>query len=560
MSTIDTIYFKGREIIMTKFTVVHQATNLDTVAPIGTRVMVRHDGANKYDKHALRVKLERTGQDIGFIGANATVPFTENNTVLFDIMTKSGNMEDYACTVVDHQELMIGSNKKLKRMCLVIEPVAVVKGDIVEDVSGVKFEFSVKGTTRKYKAKKDIIGGLIDGETPLVALKMDGDQIIAMFGEEPAGEVDPNSPDYDLAVKVITTLGQVAATTRSPQNATYKVDFEIDEETMTFIKTGKKVLTLQDVKDEKSSFIPIKRLDAIQNYLGEAGLKNKQIMAVMETYVEYPKDVQSRIPEPTVFFKDNFGGVRKTVIYTNKGKHLRLVGEKGTGKNLLTSVLAWVYQRPLFELSMNSQTDKMDLMGSKTFTTTVDAEGKETTQIGFQKEALVEAMELGGILNLDEVNVADPAVLVMLHSIVDDRGSIEVPGYGRVTAHKNFNIILTMNKNYIGTNSLNEATSDRFTPIIFPNNHSIAEMLKERVKGAKAADIQTADRVYKSIMTLVQDGTLSMDCVTVRGFIDALEVADDLGLKEALEDSVANRVEDDEYRETVISIIDDILG
>jgi midasin (ATPase involved in ribosome maturation) len=169
-------------------------------------------------------------------------------------------------------------------------------------------------------------------------------------------------------------------------------------------------------------------------------------------------------------------------------------------------------------------------------------------------------MELGGTLNLDEVNTADPAVLVMLHSIVDDRGSVEVPGYGRVKAHENFNIILTMNKDYIGTNSLNEATRDRFTPIIFPNNKSIAEMLQERVKGAKAVDIQLADRVYQSIMTLVQDGTLSMDCVTVRGFIDAVEVSEDLGLKEALEDCVGNRVEDDEYRETVMNIIDDILG
>lgn len=548
---------------MTKqqFTVVNSSSNLDTVAPIGTRVLVSHDVTNKYDKHALRVKLEHDGKDIGFVGANAVANGAEVNSVLFEIMKQSGEMEGFACIVVEHQVVLIGNAKQLKRTCLVVEPVKTSQGNVDDvEVAGVKFEFSVKGTTRKYKAKKDVISGLIDGEKPLVALKMDGDQIIAMFGTESAGEVDPNSKNYDLAVKVITTLGEVTATTENPQNATYSVKFTVDEETMMYVKTGKKVLTLQDVKEEKSAFIPMKRLDAIHKYLETAGLKNKQIMKVMATYLEYPADVQSRIPEPTVFFKDNFGGVRKTVIYTNKGKHLRLVGEKGTGKNLLTTVLAWVYQRPLFELSMNSQTDKMDLMGSKTFSTTVDADGKETTQIGFQKEALVEAMELGGTLNLDEVNTADPAVLVMLHSIVDDRGSVEVPGYGRVKAHENFNIILTMNKDYIGTNSLNEATRDRFTPIIFPNNKSIAEMLQERVKGAKAVDIQLADRVYQSIMTLVLDGTLSMDCVTVRGFIDAVEVSEDLGLKEALEDCVANRVEDDEYRETVMNIIDDILG
>ena len=548
---------------MTKkqFTVINSKVDLNTKAPVNTIVTVKHEKTNNYDKHALRVYMEHNGEELGFIGATAVATGSELNSVLHDMMDKSNQLDGFPCIVVDHQVVMIGSNKKLKRTCLVVEPLNDVVAETSDaDVSGVEFEFSVKGATKKYRGKVEVVTRLLDGESPIVGLKMDGDDIIAMYGDKSAGEIDPSSPNYDLAVKVISTLGEVTANTSSPLNATYKVKFKVDEETMTYIKTGKKVLTLQDVKDEKSKFIPKERLDAIHTYLEKAGLKSKQIMKVMQTYKEYPMDVQSRIPEPTVFFKDSFGGVRKTVIYMNKGKHLRLVGEKGTGKNLLTSVLAWVYQRPLFELSMNSQTDKMDLLGSKTFTTTVDADGKEITQIGFQKEALVEAMEIGGFLNLDEVNTADPAVLVLLHSIVDDRGSVEVPSYGRVKADENFGIILTMNADYIGTNSLNEATRDRFTPILFPNNNSIASVLQERVKGAKAKDIQLADRLYKSIMNLIQEGSLSMDCITVRGFIDAVEVADDLGLKEALEDCVANRIEDEEYRVTVNSMIDDILG
>lgn len=549
---------------MTKkqFTVINAKQDLTTTdVPVGTVLKVLHVATNEFDKEALRVHTEHDGKEIGFIGATAIAPGTELNKELFQIMKSSNELDGYSCIVVDHQTVMIGSNKKLKRMCLVIEPLSDGGSSSTDgDVSGVEFEFLVKGATKKHRGKVEVLNRLLNGDSSIVGLKMEGDDIVAMYGDKSAGEVDSSSPNYDLAVKVISTLGEVSATTSSPLNAAYKVKFKIDEETMTYIKTGKKVLTLQDVKDEKSKFIPVERLNAIHTYLEDAGLKNKQIMKVMETYKEYPQDVQSRIPEPTVFFKDSFGGVRKTVTYMNKGKHLRLVGEKGTGKNLLTTVLAWVYQRPLFELSMNSQTDKLDLMGSKTFTTTVNADGKEITQIGFQKEALVEAMEVGGFLNLDEVNTADPAVLVLLHSIVDDRGSVEVPSYGRVKADENFGIILTMNADYIGTNSLNEATRDRFTPILFPNNNSIASVLQERVKGAKATDIQLADRLYKSIMNLVQQGSLSMDCITVRGFIDAVEVAEDLSLKEALEDCVANRIEDEEYRMTVNSMIDDILG
>lgn len=551
---------------MTKtFTVLNVKQNLDKVAPIGTILNLKKDKDTTFDENSIRVYLESDGSEVGFVGANYLAEGTEKNDVLADMMAKAGKTDGYLCRVIRYENVKMGANNKLDRTTLVIESLEEAEEENLNQQNsaangGEKFQFSVKGSIRTYRAKKDVISGLIKGEEPLVGIKMQGDLIIATYNGEPAGEIDPKSGDYDLAVKVVTVLGEVTAKTSNPLNSTYNVDFAIDEESMMYVKTGKKVLTLQDVKEEKSSFIPMERLDAIQTYLENAGLKSKQIMKVMETYREYPTDISGRIPEPKVLFDDNFGAVRKTIIYLNKGKHLRLEGEKGTGKNVLTAVLAYIYQRPLYELSMNSQTDKMDLLGSKTFTTEVDENGKETTQIGFQKEALVEAMEVGGFMNLDEVNTADPSVLVMLHSIVDDRGSLEVPGYGRVKADDNFGMILTMNKEYIGTNSLNEATRDRFTPIIFPNNNSIASMLNARVKGAKAQDIHQADSVYKSIMTMVQDGTLSMDCITVRGFIDAVEVADELGLKEALEDNVANRVEDVEYRETVLNIIDDILG
>lgn len=547
---------------MTQFTLINARKDLDKLVPVGTSLKAVNQKDN-HDESAIRVYLEHDGSEVGYIGSKSRIPGTESNTVLYEEMKQVGELDGMELIVVDHQKQMVGNVKKVERILAVVEiknKKGAVKNMSANAIQSESFELLVKGTTRTYKEKAVVVSNLLAGEETFVGLKMKGDKIVATFNNGLAGEVDSASQNFDLAVKVISTLGEVTATCDKPENSRYTVKFDIDEEQMTFIKTGKKVYTLQDVMDEKKAFVGMKRLKAIHKYLKDAGLTSKQIMKVMETYREYPDEVKGRIPEPSVMFKDEAGLVRKTVIYLSHGKHLRLEGEKGTGKNLLTTVLAWVYQRPLYELSMNSQTDKLDLLGSKTFVGETDSKGKEITKIGFQKEALVEAMEVGGFLNLDEINTADPSVLVLLHSIVDDRGSLEVPSYGRVQADKNFGILLTMNKGYIGTNSLNEATLDRFTTIMFPTNKSIAPLLKERVKGAKQQHITLADRVYSSIKNLVDAGAMTDDCLTVRGFIVALEVAEDIGLNEALVDNVANGIQDDDYRTTVKGFIDDIVA
>ena len=354
----------------------------------------------------------------------------------------------------------------------------------------------------------------------------------------------------------------------------------------------KKILTLKDVKNEivQKGICTLEELNEVENYLDQNGVFRSEIIAVFKSYKKYDEERTARIPKkPQTLFKDYFGAVKKNVIYINRGKNLRFIGEKGTGKNNLITTLAWIYKRPLYEVSLNSQFDKTDLLGTKTIITkdvneieeiTVPEKSgfsgqfksfvglirnvantflKRTTSVAFDKEAFVEAMEVGGIINLDEVNTADPSVLVLLHSVADRRRSLQVPGYGRVVADDNFTIILTMNKGYQGTVSLNEATRDRFVPILFPENTSIEYLLQSKYPNADADYIRCCDQLYKGILGLIKDGELSMDCLTIRGFEDAIEVANKLGLREALIDNVANRVDDEEYSKHIINMIDDII-
>ena len=515
------------------------------------------------DPKALHVFKDGQDGSLGFVGAGKRVDGTETKDVLYDLMEKHGKLDGIRVTLTEFKDKKIYHNHDITVEAGVFEVVPSELFGAEEPLleGEMAFELQVKGSHNAFPKKIRVLSELKDAGSAPVQIKYEDGEIIVYYEDGKAGQVDSSSAGYDEAAKVLSKLegNEIAGRAKVPLNSTYMVRMTVDEETLTYVKTGKRPLTLAELKKEKSSFIPMERLNRIQKYLEASGVSKKHIMNVMQGYREYPAEIAGRIPEPTVQFADGFGGVKKTVVYLNKGKHLRFIGEKGTGKNLLVTTLAWIYQRPLYELSMNAETDKYDLLGSKSIESDV-IDGKEISRMSFDKEALVEALEVGGFINLDEVNMANPSVLVLMHSIVDDRGSIEVPSYGRVQADDNFGIILTMNPDYVGTTQLNEATRDRFTPIIFPNNESIAQLLKARVPSAKAEDIKVADRIYKDIMNLVEQKLLTMDCVTIRGFIDALEVVEDLGIKEAMEDGVANRIEDAEYRMTVSAIIDKVIA
>lgn len=537
-------------------------SKLSDFIKVGQEMTVKSEPVET-DTTALKIYVDGMKDSLGFAADAKKLEDTESKVVLYELMKKHEKLDGVRVKVVRFEQKKIYSNHDVTTEACVFEvmPGEFTGGDEPLLEGEQAFELHVKGSHSDYPKKIAVLGELKDSGSVPVLIKYEDGEIVVYYEDGKAGLVDSASTGYDEAAKVLSKIkdNEMMGRAKVPLNSTYTVRMTVDEETLTYIKTGKRPLTLAELKKEKSSFIPMERLNRIQKYLEASGLSKKHIMKVMQGYREYPAEVAGRIPEPTVQFADSFGGVKKTVVYLNKGKHLRFIGEKGTGKNLLVTTLAWIYQRPLYELSMNAETDKYDLLGSKSIESDV-IDGKEISRMSFDKEALVEALEVGGFINLDEVNMANPSVLVLMHSIVDDRGSIEVPSYGRVQADDNFGIILTMNPDYVGTTQLNEATRDRFTPIIFPNNESIAQLLKARVPSAKAEDIKVADRIYKDIMRLVDQKHLTMDCVTIRGFIDALEVVEDLGIKEAMEDGVANRIEDAEYRLTVSAIIDKVIA
>lgn len=142
-----------------------------------------------------------------------------------------------------------------------------------------------------------------------------------------------------------------------------------------------------------------------------------------------------------------------------KGENLLLTGPKATGKNILAENLAYIFNRPAYNVSFHVNTNSGDLIGTDTF---VDNEVK------LRKGTIYQCAEYGGFGILDEINMAKNDAVSVLHATLDYRRSIDVPGYDKIDLHPAARFIGTMNYGYAGTKELNEALVSRFLVIDMP--------------------------------------------------------------------------------------------
>ena len=417
----------------------------------------------------------------------------------------------------------------------------------------------------------EVIEQFNKGESVFLELIKKEDSLLLLKDGELAGIVDekeyPNTSklsEINIIKDILEKHNSIEVKVSNSQTTTYFVNVPIK---MSLLNQAKQNSQKEHIKEMKGNLIKKgfkeDTLNNIEDYLLKNGLEAQDIENIFATYKVYQKEVSWRIPsKPETMFKDTFQALLTAECAISNQFHLLCSGEKGTGKNVFIETLAYVYQRPLYSISINRETDKYDLMGSKTIDVEENPDGTSKNTVKFSPEILLEAMEIGGILNIDEINFADPGVTGLLHSIGDERRAIEVPGYKYVKADDNFIIMATMNNNYQGTNQLNEALQDRFVDIIFPNNFSIFEILEEKCGDVKKADLQKADKLYQKMLSIVRDreSLLDENCITIRGFIQACKMSNRLGLKKSLEICVAHKVKDQEYQDNIKELIDNLIN
>lgn len=409
------------------------------------------------------------------------------------------------------------------------------------------YEMTVGGSAVVHSNKANVMACLSNCADKLIA-KLDSasgvskvfvwDSVtISSRGSSPAGEII-NPPEQVIAAlqhgtRVSLTPGAVVSKDSYTVTATIK-----SSNTSAYIEYIDRivkncVMQVRDVKD---------RL----NYMMNQMLPDKIICGVLSS-IQTPDDKNCVSKPHTLYTQSNeHDYLTRSLGYYLAGRNLRLVGGKGSGKNTLVSTVCWLMNKPLSRFQGNSDMDTIELLGGQAL-----SDGSTH----FELSQLIEALQSGNDIVLDEINAIKPEVAIALHSLMDDSRSIDIPGYGHVNVNPNARIWATMNEGYIGTGELNSATADRFVPLFLTEQLDMAKLLKQVCPNAEKDTITVCTSIYDRVLKGVKDGSCTPESITTRGYIDAIEASQWLPLRTALIDNVANRPQNIDDRNTIADFI-----
>ena len=535
--------------------------------PIGETVVVTKAASATGGEVA---KVEYNGESIGAISIangnrNGVKILLPNTTALSrDDMAKMP--ATWTAKVVDKGTINHGQPKD----AIAIEYVAPwnkTSGNRAPQQGDVTLTFKVQGATSQNPGKAKVIAALNQGDDAFLSMSIETkngeEQVVMSLNGDKAGFIAPasaaNESDYTMLLELLNSgvalegkaFGQTATSYQVKILVSGKAAAQAAANAAKAANNSEK----QRIVDEQICSQDL--LERIETYCLDCGLTSKQVGKIFATYKKYPDAVQFRIvTQPQTMYKDTHGYIEEAVCSILAGQALVFSGEAGSGKNCAMETLAWIFQRPLYDFSINNQTDKYDLQGSKTIEAEETDAGNVIQKVSYQPELLLEALEVGGFYNTDELNFADAGITGILHSIADGRRYSEVAGYRRVVADPNFQLLATMNIAYAGTNELNAALDSRYDEIVFEMPDSIADILETACPYASKRDISTCDKIYKKILAANRDATLDMQ-VSSRNFIKALaKVEQGLSLKRALNMNLTNKLRDADYKKAMSELIE----
>lgn len=230
-------------------------------------------------------------------------------------------------------------------------------------------------------------------------------------------------------------------------------------------------------------------------------------------YAEQEKETD-RLQKPQVLF---YGReiLEMAIAALLEGENLLLTGEKATGKNVLAETLAWIFERPAYTVSFHVNMGSAELIGTETF---------RNNEVLLREGMISRCSRAGGFGILDEINMAKNDAVSVLHAALDDRRSIDVPGYDRIALHPATRFIGTMNYGYAGTRELNEALVSRFPVIDMPlqDEETLNYLLDTMFPGMKEAAKKAFIGLYLDLQKKAGQAEISTKALDLRGMIGAL--------------------------------------
>jgi len=278
------------------------------------------------------------------------------------------------------------------------------------------------------------------------------------------------------------TVGEVSTTSPLPKTLPYTIFIQnkkemafqpkfTNEDLISFLSKDGETVTSDQVKSAAEHFgvrpqSVAKRINKLPQFQKVTrGIWNLSVAEKLERVYEglpaIPAIEQNLIPDkdPNYVPFGNFTDVKK-IIQSSMFYPTFITGLSGNGKTLSVEQACAAVGRELIRVNITIETDEDDLIGGFRL-----VNGETVWHNG----PVVEALERGSILLLDEVDLASNKILC-LQSVLEGKG-VFLKKIGKyVRRAPGFNVIATANTKgkgsddgrFIGTNVLNEAFLERF--------------------------------------------------------------------------------------------------
>jgi nitric oxide reductase NorQ protein len=235
-------------------------------------------------------------------------------------------------------------------------------------------------------------------------------------------------------------------------------------------------------------------------------------------------------------------------------KPVLLKGPSGSGKTKLAQTISHYFNQPMQSINCSVDLDAEALLGFKTI---ISKDGE--TIIEFVEGPVVQAMKKGHILYIDEINMARPETLPILHSVLDHRRMLTNPFTGEVIyAHEDFTVISAINEGYVGTSPMNEALKNRFVSFTVPylTGEQLELVMKDTCPFASKQLVETFLHISNDLKKQVMNGLLSDEAASVRSLLDAMGLAEHIPVKRAVQYAIAEKLDDTIERRLVMELVD----
>ena len=186
----------------------------------------------------------------------------------------------------------------------------------------------------------------------------------------------------------------------------------------------------------------------------------------------------------------------KNIIKSNRFYPVFITGLSGNGKTMSVTQACADLKRELIRVNITIETDEDDLLGGFRL---------KDGQTVWSNGPIIEAMERGAVLLLDEIDLASNKIMC-LQPVLEGSGIFVKKINKWIQPKQGFNVVATANTKgqgsedgkFIGTNVLNEAFLERF-PVTFEQKYpSVAiekKILNNTLKSYGKSDVKFIDKL-----------------------------------------------------------------